>query len=206
MSEVSSPRSPRGEAMSPGDVGGDLLVDLLAARGAERIFSVSGGPLNPIYHATLARPVQIIHTRHEAGGGFHGRGHRAGDANTGSVCGDVGAWGHQHAHCGTHRHPGRGSVPHPRGSGADGDARQARDHVIRSFSGHGIRYEVCGTSTRYRSHRGASRHCVASDGGGPARTSLPRDTGRCVGGTRSRAFRTSQERRFGTGHQPGGRR
>lgn len=54
--------------------GGDLLVDLLAARGVRHIFSVSGGPLNPIYYGTRRSPVQIIHTRHEAAAGFMAEG------------------------------------------------------------------------------------------------------------------------------------
>ena len=54
--------------------GGDLVVDLLAARGVEHIFSVSGGPLNPIYHATLRAAVRIVHTRHEAAAAFMAEG------------------------------------------------------------------------------------------------------------------------------------
>ena len=54
--------------------GGDLVVDLLAARGVQHIFSVSGGPLNPIYHGTLHAPVRIIHTRHEAAAAFMAEG------------------------------------------------------------------------------------------------------------------------------------
>ena len=56
------------------NTGGSLLTDLLIARGVERIFSVSGGPLNPIYHATLERPLQVIHTRHEAAAAFMAEG------------------------------------------------------------------------------------------------------------------------------------
>ena len=54
--------------------GGDLVVDLLAARGVRHIFSVSGGPLNPIYHGTLRAPVRIVHTRHEAAAAFMAEG------------------------------------------------------------------------------------------------------------------------------------
>ena len=50
--------------------GGDLLADLLAARGVRHIFSVSGGPLNPLYRGTLRAPVRIVHTRHEAAAAF----------------------------------------------------------------------------------------------------------------------------------------
>ena len=60
--------------MAPDYPGGDLLVDLLAARGVQHIFSVSGGPLNPIYHGTLRAPVRIVHTRHEAAAAFMAEG------------------------------------------------------------------------------------------------------------------------------------
>ena len=50
--------------------GGNLIVQTLAERGVERIFSVSGGPLNSIYSATVGSPVQVVHTRHEGGAGF----------------------------------------------------------------------------------------------------------------------------------------
>ena len=54
--------------------GGGLVVDLLAARGVRHIFSVSGGPLNPIYHGTLRSSVRIVHTRHEAAAAFMAEG------------------------------------------------------------------------------------------------------------------------------------
>ena len=60
--------------MAPDYPGGDLVVDLLAARGVQHIFSVSGGPLNPIYHGTLRAPVRIVHTRHEAAAAFMAEG------------------------------------------------------------------------------------------------------------------------------------
>ncbi|MDE0710467.1 MAG: thiamine pyrophosphate-binding protein [bacterium] len=60
--------------MAPDYPGGDLVVDLLAARGIEHVFSVSGGPLNPIYQATLRAPVRIVHTRHEAAAAFMAEG------------------------------------------------------------------------------------------------------------------------------------
>lgn len=50
--------------------GGNLLVDALAARGVERLFSVSGGPINSAYVATQDSPVQLVHVRHEAAAGF----------------------------------------------------------------------------------------------------------------------------------------
>jgi len=46
--------------------GGDLLVESLQNLGVERIFSVSGGPLNSIYRAATDRQLQIVHARHEA--------------------------------------------------------------------------------------------------------------------------------------------
>ncbi len=46
--------------------GGDLLVESLQNLGVERIFSVSGGPLNSIYRAATDHQLQIVHARHEA--------------------------------------------------------------------------------------------------------------------------------------------
>jgi len=46
--------------------GGDLLVESLQNLGVERIFSVSGGPLNSIYRAATDRQLQIVHARHES--------------------------------------------------------------------------------------------------------------------------------------------
>ncbi len=46
--------------------GGDLLVESLQNLGVERIFSVSGGPLNSIFRAATDRQLQIVHARHEA--------------------------------------------------------------------------------------------------------------------------------------------
>jgi acetolactate synthase-1/2/3 large subunit len=50
--------------------GGDLLVESLKALGVERIFSVSGGPLNSLYHAADAHGIALVHTRHEAAAAF----------------------------------------------------------------------------------------------------------------------------------------
>ena len=50
--------------------GGDLVVQSLKALGVPRIFSVSGGPLNSIYHACGAQDLPLHHTRHEAGACF----------------------------------------------------------------------------------------------------------------------------------------
>ena len=60
--------------MAASYTGGDLVVDLLAAKGVERIFSVSGGPINALYHGTVGRPVRIVHTRHEAAAAFMAEG------------------------------------------------------------------------------------------------------------------------------------
>ena len=46
------------------------LVHCLKAAGVQHIFSVSGGPLNPIYHACSVLDLPLIHTRHEAAACF----------------------------------------------------------------------------------------------------------------------------------------
>ncbi|MCZ6523931.1 MAG: thiamine pyrophosphate-binding protein [Alphaproteobacteria bacterium] len=50
--------------------GGDLLVESLENLGVRHIFSVSGGPLNSIYHAAANRRLSIVHARHEAAACF----------------------------------------------------------------------------------------------------------------------------------------
>jgi acetolactate synthase-1/2/3 large subunit len=50
--------------------GGQLVVEALQREGVTRIFSLSGGVLNPIYDACLAAGIEIVHTRHEGGAGF----------------------------------------------------------------------------------------------------------------------------------------
>jgi acetolactate synthase-1/2/3 large subunit len=50
--------------------GGQLVVEALAREGVSRIFSLSGGVINPIYDACLEAGIEIIHTRHEGGAGF----------------------------------------------------------------------------------------------------------------------------------------
>ena len=50
--------------------GGQLLVDALAREGVSRIFSLSGGVINPIYDACLDAGIEVVHTRHEGGAGF----------------------------------------------------------------------------------------------------------------------------------------
>ncbi|WP_108485367.1 thiamine pyrophosphate-binding protein [Oceaniglobus ichthyenteri] len=50
--------------------GADLLVQTLAAAGVERIFSLSGNQIMPIYDACFDAGIEIIHTRHEAAAVF----------------------------------------------------------------------------------------------------------------------------------------
>ncbi len=50
--------------------GGDLLVRGLLDFGVKQVFSVSGGPLNSIYHACAVHNLPLHHTRHEAAACF----------------------------------------------------------------------------------------------------------------------------------------
>src|SRR5690606_39899491 len=50
--------------------GGDALVASLSRHGVKSLFSVSGGPINSVYHATTRSDVRLVHTRHEAAAGF----------------------------------------------------------------------------------------------------------------------------------------
>lgn len=50
--------------------GGDLVVKSLIGLGVKQIFSVSGGPLNSIYHACAVHGLPLRHTRHEAAACF----------------------------------------------------------------------------------------------------------------------------------------
>lgn len=50
--------------------GGDLLVESLKHLGVKQLFSVSGGPLNSIYHAAANHQLPIVHTRHETSAGY----------------------------------------------------------------------------------------------------------------------------------------
>jgi acetolactate synthase-1/2/3 large subunit len=50
--------------------GGDLIVEALKGLGVGAIFSVSGGPLNSIYHACAVHDLPLVHTRHEAAACF----------------------------------------------------------------------------------------------------------------------------------------
>lgn len=50
--------------------GGTSLVGWLKEAGVANVFSVSGGPLNPIYHACSVLDLPLVHTRHEAAACF----------------------------------------------------------------------------------------------------------------------------------------
>jgi acetolactate synthase-1/2/3 large subunit len=50
--------------------GGDLVVEALAARGVRLAYTISGGPINSFYHATLHSPIGLKHVRHEGAAGF----------------------------------------------------------------------------------------------------------------------------------------
>jgi acetolactate synthase-1/2/3 large subunit len=50
--------------------GGRLVAEALKSEGVQYVFSVSGGVLNPIYHACEELGIQIIHARHEAAAAF----------------------------------------------------------------------------------------------------------------------------------------
>ena len=45
-------------------------MEALAQLGVRQVFSVSGGPLNSLYHAAAARELALVHTRHEAAATF----------------------------------------------------------------------------------------------------------------------------------------
>src|SRR5690606_17811739 len=50
--------------------GGSAIVQWLKNAGVKNVFSVSGGPINPIYHACAKLGVQLVHVRHEAAAGY----------------------------------------------------------------------------------------------------------------------------------------
>ena len=50
--------------------GGQLLVQALHKLGVEQLFSVSGGPINPVYDACAEGPVSLRHVRHEQAAAF----------------------------------------------------------------------------------------------------------------------------------------
>ena len=45
----------------------DQLIQTLLAAGTDTIFSLSGNQIMPIYDAAIDYPIQLVHTRHEAG-------------------------------------------------------------------------------------------------------------------------------------------
>jgi len=50
--------------------GGTAIVRWLKNAGIKNVFSVSGGPINPIYQACAHDGVQLVHARHEAAAGY----------------------------------------------------------------------------------------------------------------------------------------
>lgn len=50
--------------------GGMAVVSWLKAAGVDNVFSVSGGPINPVYRACAETDLPLIHTRHEAAACF----------------------------------------------------------------------------------------------------------------------------------------
>ena len=50
--------------------GGGAIVAWLKAAGIGNLFSVSGGPINPVYRAAAHHGLRLIHTRHEAAACF----------------------------------------------------------------------------------------------------------------------------------------
>ena len=50
--------------------GADIVVQTLARAGVERIFSLSGNQIMPVYDACIDAGIEIVHTRHEAAAVF----------------------------------------------------------------------------------------------------------------------------------------
>ena len=50
--------------------GGAAIVRWFGAAGIKRVYSVSGGPINPIYKACAEQGIHLVHTRHEAAAGY----------------------------------------------------------------------------------------------------------------------------------------
>ncbi|HEY3079850.1 MAG TPA: thiamine pyrophosphate-binding protein [Chloroflexota bacterium] len=55
--------------------GGQLAARFLAEAGIRHIFTVSGGPLNPLYNGCQEVGIDLIHTRHDGAAGFMAEGH-----------------------------------------------------------------------------------------------------------------------------------
>ena len=49
-------------------------MQALVQLGVRHVFSVSGGPLNSLYHAAAAHDLALVHTRHEAAAAFMAEG------------------------------------------------------------------------------------------------------------------------------------
>lgn len=50
--------------------GGSAIIEWFRAAGIKQVYSVSGGPINPIYRACAEQGLPLIHTRHESAAGF----------------------------------------------------------------------------------------------------------------------------------------
>lgn len=55
--------------------GADLLVETLKTAGVQRIFSLSGNQIMPVYDACLGAGIEIVHTRHEGAAVFMAEAH-----------------------------------------------------------------------------------------------------------------------------------
>ncbi len=56
-------------------VGGVLAADVLARHGVDRVFTLSGGHLFPLYDGCVQRDIRIVDTRHEQTAAFAAEGH-----------------------------------------------------------------------------------------------------------------------------------
>lgn len=55
--------------------GGDFVAEALRANGVDRLFTLSGGHIFPIYDGFVSRGMRIVDTRHEQTAGFAAEGH-----------------------------------------------------------------------------------------------------------------------------------
>ncbi len=65
--------------------GGDLIAETLKSHGVDRIFTLSGGHIFPIYDGAHTRGIRIVDTRHEQAAGFAAEAHGKLSRNVG-VC------------------------------------------------------------------------------------------------------------------------
>jgi acetolactate synthase I/II/III large subunit len=71
MMEASRVPTEQVDARIPNHIdGGTSVVKWLKRAGVENVFSVSGGPINPIYRACADQKLSLVHTRHEAAACF----------------------------------------------------------------------------------------------------------------------------------------